>query len=406
MLDGPSLAAWDGATRLSSLRTVPAPMRLPPEPVHRIPTDPDEDAPGPGTALCLSGGGFRAMLFHAGALWRLADAGLLPGLAQVSSVSGGSLAAGMLAHRWRDLRFDAQGRPAPGAFETAVVAPLRALANQTLDIPDVVKGLVLPGSPADHLARSYRHLFGDATLQDLPDAPAFVLSATSVQSMAIWRFSKRAMADWRVGRILSPTVPLAVAVAASSAFPPFLSPLELDLDPASFEPGSGHDLQVEPYTRKAVLTDGGVYDNLGIETAWKKHGTILVSDAGGAPDPDPAPAKDWALHSYRAFNIIDNQVVDLRKRQVVGAYVDGTRRGAYWGIRSDIGHYGLKDPLPCPPERTYDLARIGTRLAHLDDATQQRLVNWGFAVCDAALRRHVDPELGRPDGFPYPVAGV
>jgi hypothetical protein len=28
------------------------------------------------------------------------------------------------------------------------------------------------------------------------------------------------------------------------------------------------------------------------------------------------------------------------------------------------------------------------------------------AVCDAALRKHVDPALKKPDGFPYPAAGV
>jgi NTE family protein len=31
----------------------------------------EESAPTPGVALCLSGGGFRAMLFHTGVLRRL-----------------------------------------------------------------------------------------------------------------------------------------------------------------------------------------------------------------------------------------------------------------------------------------------------------------------------------------------
>ena len=67
-------------------------------------------APEPGVALCLSGGGSRAMLFHAGALLRLNELGLLPRLARISSVSGGSIAAGALAVAWRDLGFDADGR--------------------------------------------------------------------------------------------------------------------------------------------------------------------------------------------------------------------------------------------------------------------------------------------------------
>ena len=47
----------------------------------------------PGVALCLSGGGYRAMLFHLGAIWRLNELGRLPTLDRVSSVSGGSITA-------------------------------------------------------------------------------------------------------------------------------------------------------------------------------------------------------------------------------------------------------------------------------------------------------------------------
>ena len=64
------------------------------------PLDPFLDTsaePEPGTALCLSGGGYRAMLFHVGALWRLNDAKLLASLKRISSVSGGSITAGLLA---------------------------------------------------------------------------------------------------------------------------------------------------------------------------------------------------------------------------------------------------------------------------------------------------------------------
>jgi NTE family protein len=29
------------------------------------------------------------------------------------------------------------------------------------------------------------------------------------------------------------------------------------------------------------------------------------------------------------------------------------------------------------------------------------LINWGYAVCDAALRKHVAPNLGPKPAFPY-----
>jgi NTE family protein len=57
--------------------------------------------------LCLSGGGYRAMLFHLGALWRLNQLGYLAKLDRVSSVSGGSITAAALARRWGELSFDA-----------------------------------------------------------------------------------------------------------------------------------------------------------------------------------------------------------------------------------------------------------------------------------------------------------
>jgi NTE family protein len=52
------------------------------------------------------------------------------------------------------------------------------------------------------------------------------------------------------------------------------------------------------------------------------------------------------------------------------------------------------------------LAEIPTRLKRIDENLQERLINWGYAVCDAALRRHVQPTLGKPTGFPYPAVGV
>ena len=65
-------------------------------PVQTAPADPGEMNPEPGMALCLSGGGYRAKMFHVGALWRLYEAGLLRGMKRISSVSGGSITAGLL----------------------------------------------------------------------------------------------------------------------------------------------------------------------------------------------------------------------------------------------------------------------------------------------------------------------
>ena len=48
-----------------------------------------------------------------------------------------------------------------------------------------------------------------------------------------------------------------------------------------------------------MLTDGGVYDNLGLETAWKRSDTMLVSDGGGKMEAEEEPKRDWARHAMR-----------------------------------------------------------------------------------------------------------
>lgn len=373
-------------------------------PIERIATDVDME-PETGAALCLSGGGYRAMLFHVGVLWRLYEARLLQDVKRISSVSGGSITAATLALKWHKLSFDPTRLASD--FVPMVVSPIRSLATETIDADAIFWGVALPGRVSDRVAKTYdTHLFKGATLQDLPDTPRFVINATNVQSGAIWRFMKPYMRDWRVGEIKTPNISLADAVAASSAFPPVLSPFEMRLDESTFTPESGEDLQRKPFTTRVFLTDGGVYDNLGLETAWKNFQTVLVSDGGGKLQPEEEPKSDWARHSYRVLDLIDNQVRSLRKRQVIDSFKSGARKGAYWGIRTNIADYKLADPLNCPHERTMRLAEIPTRLKRLNDNLQERLINWGYAVCDAALRKHVISTLAKPLNFPYPTAGV
>ncbi len=38
----------------------------------------------------------------------------------------------------------------------------------------------------------------------------------------------------------------------------------------------------------------------------------------------------------------------------------------------------------------------------MPDDIQERLINWGYAICDAAMRRWVDASLPPPTAFPYP----
>jgi NTE family protein len=374
------------------------------EPVRELPGE-EHRPPGEGIALCLSGGGYRAMLFHLGALWRLNELGYLPRIARVSSVSGGSMTAGLLAKNWSQLNFGDAG--VAEGFSLAVTEPIRELAGRTIDLWAILLGTLLPGSIGDRYVGSLgRRLLGPTTLQDLPPSPRFVFNATNLQSAVLWRFSKPYMRDYRVGEIKKPTLELARAVAASGAFPPFLSPVTLKLDDSAYTPASGLDLQRPPFTTRVRLSDGGVYDNLGLETAWKRYRTILISDGGGHIGAKEKPPLDWLRQSKRVLDVIDSQVRALRKRQAIESFQLGLREGTYWGIRTDIADYGLADSLPCPHAQTLELAHTPTRLKKMPAQLQERLINWGYAVCDAGMRKHVDPSLSAPKVFPYPGAGV
>jgi NTE family protein len=361
--------------------------------------EPEPNGPRDELALCLSGGGYRAMLFHLGTLHYLNDAGYLPKLDRVSSVSGGSITAGVLGTRWSALSFDANGRAEN--FGAAVADPIRGLASTTIDVESVLSGMLLPGTVSDKISRHYRKLlFGDATLQELPDRTRFVLNATNVQTGSLFRFSKPYLADWRIGRVLSPRTLVADAVTASSAFPPILSPAELELPHDAWT-----DLSPEcgrpPFTTNLVLTDGGVYDNMGIETAWKRCKRVLVSDAGGKYQPDPKPRHDWAFHSLRINATIDNQVRSLRKRQIVEAFrLQGdAHSGAYWGMWTKPSEYATR-ALDIDDGSAHELAEIPTRLAALPKELQDRVVNFGYGMAERAIRTYYDTAAHVPTRFP------
>jgi NTE family protein len=339
-----------------------------------------------GVGLCLSGGGYRAMLFHTGALLRLNELGWLPKLSCVSSVSGGSIAAGVLAHAWPRLEFS--GGVAKN-FVDEVVTPLRTLAGIRLDIPVVLRGMVKPWrSVGEELAAAYaKHLFGDHCLNDLdPNGPKFVFTATNLKNGELWWFFRQAGTATRVA--------LATAVAASSAFPPFLSPVLID-DP--LQPGTG---------KKVVLSDAGVYDNLGLDPVEGQYQTVLVSDAGKHMNVTKPVHRSWPLQVLRVLDIADDQVRELRTGSLLKSYVDKVFEGTYWGSYSDITHFRLADTLPAPVAKTTVLADTKTRLTTMSEPVQQHLINWGYAVCDAGMRRWVTPTSPAPEAFPYPAVGV
>jgi len=338
-----------------------------------------------GIGLCLSGGGFRAMLFHLGAFIRMNELGLLANINRVASVSGGSIAAGALAVAWKDLTFDARG--VATNLSEHVAAPLLNLAHMRLDVAATALGL-LPFVQAPRVASfAYdKFLFHGKTLQDLPESPRFSFAATSLQSGVLWRFARDYAADWRVGLWQKPTLPIALVVGASAAFPPYLSPAYIEVPEGAIMNQPGADLFGEPYTRRLCLTDGGIYDNLGLEPVWKRYKTILVSDGGAVTPPSRAPRSNWLSQALRATDIALQQGINMRRRVLFGLERSEERHTAYWGIGEPVATYNIGNPLGFTSAETRQAAEVPTRLSRYPVETRALIVRAGYAHVDAALR--------------------
>jgi NTE family protein len=362
---------------------------------------------GKTVGLALSGGGYRASLFSLGSLCRLNDAALLPQIDRITSVSGGSILAGVLAHRWKQLRF-AGGRAVN--FDTEVMAPVQAFCSHTIDVELGLKGLLNPfKSAGDYLVGFYKkHLFGDTTMKQLATptdgAPLFAFYATNLQTGRSFRFRQDKLADWKIGESTSLDVPLALAVAASSAFPPLFSPILLHSEVADWSGGAlaGHDT----LRQRIVLADGGIYDNMGLEQLMG-GGTgstdiVLVSDAGAPFEIEDEPHQDYVRQLGRVRDILIDQTRALRKRWLIDQFENHRRGGAYWGVTTKIGDYEAGTPLALDGAVTDALDEVPTRLAAFEPDLQRRLINWGYALCDAALRTKAGLVIPPAAGLPCP----
>ncbi len=352
----------------------------------------------PGAALALSGGGFRATLFHVGGLWRLNELRMLQGLKEITSVSGGSITSAWLGMNWNKLAFD--GGVATN-FQDVIVKPLREFCSRTCDIPAVLKGWINPfRRPSDYLARYYRKmLFGNSTLQDLPaEGPRFTIYSTNLLTGVSVRMERKRLADYRIGEIKNPGIPLATAVAASSAFPPLFVPLKLKTEPSAWSRFEGADLFDNPKHRGTMyLGDGGIYDNMGLEKVGDRYERVLVSDAG-APFAD-LTTPGWLRFSQtsrllRTLAIIDRQSRGLRRRWLVGGFLRKEMKGAFWGIGTNIDEYRLSSAqkpaaMVAFSDRMRSFGAMRTRLNCFSAREQESLINWGYALADAALRSDV-----------------
>lgn len=343
-----------------------------------------------GIGVCFSGGGYRASLFHAGAVRRLNEVGLLSRLDTITSVSGGSIMTAQLATYRRALGDDwpEPGKPVP-RFDEAFAEPLRRFTGKDIRTGAVL-GRLLPTNwfrtnvDSDALARSYAAGPAPGRLGDLPEHPRFVFVATDITNRTQWVFDagrRRMGGDTRTWPAAE--WPLARATAASSCLPGVFTTMKVKLDGTSLE-----------------LTDGGIYDNLGLEPIWRDHAVVLVSDA--APSFAPAPAMAAAIWRNLRFVVtLLEQATDVRKRWLIANFVLGVLDGAYWGIGSFPSSYGSKAGYP---DRLIEeiISQVRIDLDEFSTAEIAVLENHGYFMADIALSRHLRELLGDEPPAPRP----
>lgn len=363
-----------------------------------------------GIGLCLSGGGFRATLFHLGALRRLNELGILrrDDFRTVASVSGGSIAAAGLAA--------ALARIPPGAgpisaedWNREVVEPLRSLTGSDVRTRPFLKrflpwNLWRAETTVEALAARYEQRLTTLRLKEMPARPDFLFLATDMAYGVSWAFTREWMGDYQAGYMATPAdFPVARAVAASACFPPLFDPMRLRLDPAALKGGSApRDAKREECLSDFRLTDGGDYDNMGLEPVWKSHAVVLVSDAGGLFTNESDRGLLWRVPRYQAIQ--ERQARALRKRWLIAGFADGKVEGTYWGVGGASSHYDPASPGYSPELSREIIAEIRTDLDAFSDAEAAVLENHGYLLADAAIRRHVPALMTdvRPAVAPHP----
>jgi NTE family protein len=256
------------------------------------------------------------------------------------------------------------------------------------------------------LAREYEKRLTGLGLGDLPPRPRFVLCATDMAFGVNWIFEKSHMGDYRAGYVEPPPASwtLGRATAASSCFPPVFNPMPVRVAPGSLLRGNEpRGEEREAAISDLRLTDGGVYDNLGLEPVWKSHATLLVSDGGAPFGAEPDRGLFHRLGRYS--QIIMSQVGALRKRWLISNFLTKELSGTYWGVGSAVANYGLEG-WPGYSEHLVDtvVSPIRTDLDAFSEAEVAVLENHGYMLTAVAIERHA-PELvqsHRPAVAPYP----
>ncbi|CAM7595439.1 PNPLA domain-containing protein [Phytobacter diazotrophicus] len=314
-------------------------------------------------AMCLSGGGTRAMAFHAGVLKCLAESGGFENIDKISTVSGGSLLVGLIFklnnYRW----------PTSSEYNNKLYYQVREYLCENSLMWQSIKQLKKPLnfryilSRANLVSLALQSDWGiSATMSQLPAVPEWSINGTTAENGKRFRFKRDNIGDYVTGYASAKKFLLADAMSVSAAFPGGIGPFSLNTKEYSWEKrrwgedeGSAQEVFID--AKKLRIYDGGVYDNLGLEpffdqskaSAKEDVDFIICSDAS-------APLKSgftyWELNPWRLKRIMDitsEQSRALRIRTFIGYLI--RNRGA--GYLININENTYQDSLP-----------DGTKVAH------------------------------------------
>lgn len=243
--------------------------------------------------LCLSGGGFRATLFHLGVIAALRAKNELSQIKRITSASGGSIVAAHLVLNWNRYNgTDTEFREAVVEITDFIRADVRGRILRRW----FLLGWLSRFTRTRQLIRYYDQLFKGKRLADLDGkGPELFITCASMSTGQLCWFNTNGLCrDCLSGPVENLAyvrmsfLSVATAVAASSAFPPMFPPVVLD-------PRKLPRLK-DAFGGGERLTDGGVFDNLGLRAALKfdDNHSILVSDAS-------APFDQNSISNYRSI---------------------------------------------------------------------------------------------------------
>lgn len=234
----------------------------------------------PKIALCLSGGGSRAVAYHLGCLKALHEHNILNNVSIISSISGGSLMLGLYAYseeafpafeqKVKDLLKDGLVKKAlknyffrfyplvtiPIYLSLVLVASLRKLFGLGHEsFPRLI-------SRTNSLINAIESVVGDKLVSSKTRRNLeVVINSTNLDDGVAFRVGNCAVTSWKLNQkygAIKNDFKLAEAIGASAAYPLFLPSY---VRKVNFESGN---------SEWVTLSDGGVYENLGITPFFKK----------------------------------------------------------------------------------------------------------------------------------------